>query len=294
MKNIGNLRRGIVLTVLLLALTVSGAGLVKEQMDALVQRRLEKNLARQTEQQAWAETEEEECMTGVQEDKKENALLDVKTETAKAQQKSKYVSPVDFTSLMQQNPDTIGWIRVPDTNIDYPIVQSPDNQYYLHKSFDRKDSVYGTIYLDADSKADFRGWNNPIYGHHMKDGSMFKDVVKFKNQAFFEAHRYFEIYTPERVIHLKTLACYYSDSNGIVRKTVFQSQASFDKWVRERLAPCAFAEVPKESVDSVFVLVTCSYEQNDARTLLFAAEVDENGEFLRATGRNVPESQVNS
>lgn len=118
---------------------------------------------------------------------------------------------------------------------------------------------------------------------------MFKDVVKFKDQDFFEAHRYFEIYTPERTIHLKTLGCYYSDSNGIVRKTSFKSQASFDKWVSERLAPCSFAEVPEQPFDSMFVLVTCSYEQNDARTLLFAAEVDEDGNFLPATGRNVPE-----
>ena len=179
---------------------------------------------------------------------------------------------------------------MPDTKIDYPIVQSPDNQYYLHKDFEGNDSVYGAIYLDADSKSDFSGWNNPIYGHHMKDGSMFKDVVKFKDQDFFENHRYFEIYTPERTIHLKTLGCYYSDSNGIVRKTSFKSQASFDKWVSERLAPCSFAEAPTQLFDSMFVLITCSYEKNDARTLLFAAEVDEDGNFLPATGRNVPDA----
>ena len=121
---------------------------------------------------------------------------------------------------------------------------------------------------------------------------MFKDVVKFKDQDFFEAHRYFEIYTPERTIHLKTLGCYYSDSNGIVRKTSFKSQASFDQWVSERLAPCSFAEVPEQPFDSMFVLVTCSYEKNDARTLLFAAEVDEDGNFLPATGRNVAETSA--
>ncbi len=292
MKNNGNLLRCIAMPVLLAALTISGAGLMKDQVDALAQRRLEKNLNEMTERPVQEEPVQEK--TTEQNGGQLRVERTVGASTTGTRQKSTYVSPVDFTSLMQQNPDTIGWIRVPDTNIDYPIVQSPDNQYYLHKSFDRKDSVYGTIYLDADSKADFRGWNNPIYGHHMKDGSMFKDVVKFKDPAFFETHRYFEIYTPERVIHLKTLACYYSDSSGIVRKTAFQSQASFDQWVRERLEPCAFAQIPEASLDSMFVLVTCSYEQNDARTLLFAAEVDESGKFLRATGRNVPESKVNS
>ena len=269
-KNSSGLLRRLIIAVLLLIIIASALSLVKEWMDAAAQRRLEESLA-----QAASQTEAE--------------TTPPETEETEAETEAPYVSPIDFASLLETNPDTIGWIRVPDTKIDYPIVQSPDNQYYLHKDFEGKDSVYGTIYLDADSKPDFSGWNNPIYGHHMKDGSMFKDVVKFKDQDFFEAHRYFEIYTPERTIHLKTLGCYYSDSNGIVRKTSFKSQASFDKWVSERLALCSFAEVPEQPFDSMFVLVTCSYEQNDARTLLFAAEVDEDGNFLPATGRNVPE-----
>ena len=269
-----DLIRRIIIASLLIIMIASAISLVKEWMDAAAQRRLEESLAeaaRQTE----AETEP----------------LETEEET-EAETEAPYVSPIDFAPLLATNPDTIGWIRVPDTKIDYPIVQSPDNQYYLHKDFEGKDSVYGTIYLDADSKSDFSGWNNPIYGHHMKDGSMFKDVVKFKDQDFFENHRYFEIYTPERTIHLKTLGCYYSDSNGIVRKTSFKSQASFDKWVSERLAPCSFAEAPTQPFDSMFVLITCSYEKNDARTLLFAAEVDEDGNFLPATGRNVPDASA--
>lgn len=271
-KKPNGLIRRIIIAVLLLIMIASAISLVKEWMDAAAQRRLEESLAEAARQ---TETETEPPET---------------EEETEAETEAPYVSPIDFAPLLATNPDTIGWIRVPDTKIDYPIVQSPDNQYYLHKDFDGKDSVYGTIYLDADSKPDFSGWNNPIYGHHMKDGSMFKDVVKFKDQDFFENHRYFEIYTPERTIHLKTLGCYYSDSNGIVRKTSFKSQASFDKWVSERLAPCSFAEVPEQPFDSMFVLVTCSYEKNDARTLLFAAEVDEDGNFLPATGRNVPDA----
>lgn len=271
-KKPNGLIRRIIIAVLLLIMIASAISLVKEWMDAAAQRRLEESLAEAARQ---TETETEPPET---------------EEETEAETEAPYVSPIDFAPLLATNPDTIGWIRVPDTKIDYPIVQSPDNQYYLHKDFDGKDSVYGTIYLDADSKPDFSGWNNPIYGHHMKDGSMFKDVVKFKDQNFFENHRYFEIYTPERTIHLKTLGCYYSDSNGIVRKTSFKSQASFDKWVSERLAPCSFAEAPTQPFDSMFVLITCSYEKNDARTLLFAAEVDEDGNFLPATGRNVPDA----
>lgn len=185
-----------------------------------------------------------------------------------------YVSPIDFEALRAENPDVVGWIRIPDTQIDYPILQTDDNETYLHRDFDGNDSVYGAIFLDCDSESDFSGWNNPIYGHHMKDGSMFKDIVKFKDEAFFKEHQYFEIYTPERTIHLKAIACYYSSSDGIVRRTKFRDQEDFDEWLAERLKICSYAQSPEHLVSSVFTLVTCSYEMADARTLLFAIEAE--------------------
>ncbi len=205
----------------------------------------------------------------------------IETEPPVEETETPYVSPIDFEELWKKNPDTVGWIRIPDTMIDYPIVQrAEDNEFYLHTDFEGNASVHGAIYLDSDSESDFSGWNHPIYGHHMKDGSMFKGITKFKEEDYFKTHQYFEIYTPKRTIHLKAVACYYSSADGIVRKTKFSSRQSFDKWMAERLAPCSFAEVPKASVDSMFVLVTCSYETENARTLLFAVEVDEEGQFL--------------
>lgn len=185
-----------------------------------------------------------------------------------------YVSPIDFEALQAENPDVVGWIRIPDTKIDYPILQADDNDTYLHRDFDGRDSVHGAIFLDCDSESDFSGWNHPIYGHHMKDGSMFKDVVKFKDESFFREHQYFEIYTPEKTIHLKAIACYYSSSDGIVRQTKFKDQDDFDVWLSKRLEPCSYAQIPQTPVRSVFTLVTCSYEMKDARTLLFAIEAE--------------------
>lgn len=257
----------LMMAVLLLGMIGSGAGLIREQFDASRQRRMERQMA----QAVW-ENASEDRVQDVQEQRLPEQNSVVQEENMES---LPYVSPIDFAALTAKNPDTVGWIRVPDTKIDYPIVQSTDNQYYLHKNFAGEDSVYGAIYLDADSQSDFSGWNNPIYGHHMKDGSMFQNIVKFKDPDFFQAHRYLEIYTPKRTIHLKTLACYYSDSDGIVRQTSFPSQEAFTAWVKERLAPCSFAEIPKQPITSMFVFVTCSYEQPDARTLLFAAEVDE-------------------
>lgn len=264
--------RNIIIGILLLVMVVSGIGYIREQAAARRQKEQEESLAQIASQTA--EETESESMTQEPE--------------AEPETEAPYVSPIDFEALQAENPDTVGWIRIPDTRIDYPIVQAADNEKYLHTDFEGKDSVYGTVYLDCDSRPDFSGWNNPVYGHHMKDGSMFKDVVKFKEEAYFKDHQYFEIYTPERTIHLKAVACYYSDSNGIVRKTRFATRESFDKWLDERLSPCGFAEKPEVPVDSMFVLVTCSYELNDARTLLYAVEVDEDGNVVEGTDKNVP------
>lgn len=260
-------RRNIIMGILALVVVLSGICVIREQMEARRQRAEQERLAALAEQTTEAPTQE----------------IEIETET-----EAPYVSPIDFEALWKENPDTVGWITIPDTEIDYPIVyDGEDNETYLHKDFYGNDSVYGTIYLDADSEPDFSGWNNPIYGHHMRDGSMFKDVTKFKDEAFFKEHQYFEIYTPERTIHLKALSCYYTDASGIVRKTRFTSQESFDEWVKERLEPCEFAELPEFSVDNMYVLVTCSYEFNNARTLLFAVEVDEDHNIIPADEEKV-------
>lgn len=185
-----------------------------------------------------------------------------------------YASPIDFDELIRENPDTVGWIKMPGTRIDYPIVQGTDNDFYLNHDFYGKKSAGGVIYLDYESQGDFLGRNSILYGHNMKNGSMFKDLVRYKDEAFFKEHRYFTIYTPEREIQLRAVACYYGEAKPIVRKTRFKSQESFDAFVREMVKPCSFSEVLTYPAGTLYTLVTCSYEMSDARTFLYAVEAD--------------------
>lgn len=193
-----------------------------------------------------------------------------------------YVSPIDFEELKKINPDTIGWIRIPDTNIDYPIVQNDNNDTYLHTDFNGQESVFGAIYLDFESDSDLQGYNNVIYGHNMKNGSMFQDLVHYKDEQYFKDHRYFEIYTPERTIRLKAVSSYYDKAQPIVRKTKFKTPESYRAFVQEMLKPCTYAEIPEVPIDALYTLVTCSYEVDDARTFVFAVEVDEDGNVITA------------
>lgn len=188
-----------------------------------------------------------------------------------------YVSPIDFEALQKENPDIAGWIRIEGTQINYPIVQGTDNDFYLNHDFNGGKNVSGAIYLDFESRKDFEGRNNIIYGHNMKNGTMFKDVVKYKDEAFFKEHQYFTIYTPKREIRLKAVAAYYGEARPIVRKTRFVSQESFDAFVQAMISPCKYAENVRYPARTLYTLVTCSYEINDARTFLFAVEVDGDG-----------------
>ncbi len=120
-------------------------------------------------------------------------------------------SPRDLSALYAQNSDLIGWIRIEGTKIDYPVMQTPgDSEYYLHRDFNREYSESGTPFLDASSVAVPRPsadstatldvtWNWLIYGHNMKFGTMFHDLLKYESPEFREKHQTFtfDVYHPE-------------------------------------------------------------------------------------------------
>lgn len=106
-----------------------------------------------------------------------------------------------LAELYEKNNDFVGWLKINGTRVDYPVMQTPDNpEYYLHRDFDKKDSVSGTPFLDAGSVVSGPGktWNWFIYGHNMKFGTMFHDLMKYENKAFWKKHSTFtfDTYSP--------------------------------------------------------------------------------------------------
>ena len=104
---------------------------------------------------------------------------------------------VDFDELLKLNPDTVGWLRFhPEPSIiNYPVVQGEDNQEYLHKTFSANENTLGTIFLNVDNSKDFSDKNSIVYGHRMKDGSMFRHLWDYDDQEFYSKNPYFYIYT---------------------------------------------------------------------------------------------------
>ena len=193
-------------------------------------------------------------------------------QTAKQAQTKQTV--IDFDALKKINPDVVSWITIPGTNIDYPHLQGKDNNQYLHKDMEGRDSAAGAIFLDHGDKADLSSRHNIIYGHHMKNGTMFKDIVKYKDQQYFDEHQDIILYTPDREIHLKALAAVVTSPDAIRRKIDFQSQEEFTSYIEEMTKGAkAFAAAPKgTAIRHLYSFVTCSYEFQNARTILYAYE----------------------
>ena len=123
--------------------------------------------------------------------------------------------PVDFEALRNINPDIVGWIRVEGTDISYPIMRSSDDEeedFYLYHSFLRESSSHGSIYMQKINSEDFSDFNTVIYGHNMRDGTMFRQLHLFRNKDFFEENDEITIYTPKEVHHYRIFAVYITEN----------------------------------------------------------------------------------
>lgn len=145
--------------------------------------------------------------------------------------------PVDFTELQSENSDIYAWIQIPGTKIDYPILQrTGDDAYYLTHTYTGKKKKEGAIYTESLNSLDFSDPNTVIYGHNMKNGSMFRQLHEYEDRAFFEEYPDVYIYTPEKRYHYQIFAAYKSDDSHILKSYDFSDANIFSKYLQEILA----------------------------------------------------------
>lgn len=177
---------------------------------------------------------------------------------------------INFEALRNRNPDMVGWIKVPGTRIDYPVVCGKDNEEYLHKTFSKKKNRSGCIFLDVNCKKDFSSDNSVIYGHHMKDGSMFAELVKFRDPEFVKRHKRILLYLPEKTLSLSVVSAY-----AVAPKVLpieFSSIREKERWKAEILK--SSESVKGKIKGNVYTFVTCSYEKEDYRTYVHAVKTE--------------------
>ncbi|MCH5185957.1 MAG: class B sortase [Oscillospiraceae bacterium] len=177
---------------------------------------------------------------------------------------------VDFEKLRDINADTAAWVRIDGLAIDYPIVHGEDNEYYLTHLFNKEQNGAGCIFLDYRNAADFSDRNSVIYGHNMKNGSMFSELGAYKSQSFRDEHRSFGLFTPQGNYVIEIFAGYTTDSQDRAWDTEFDDDADFEEWIDERIQKSVFhSDSAPSPYDKILTLSTCSYEFDNAKFVLF-------------------------
>lgn len=142
---------------------------------------------------------------------------------------------IDWDKLKEFNPDIYAWIYIPNTRVDYPVLQSEtDNSYYLKHNIDGSKGYPGCIYTENYNSKDFNDPCTVIYGHNMSTtGTMFRSTHFFEDLSFFENNRYLYIYTPDEVITYEVYACVVRDNAHILKKYDFSKMTGIYKFIKE-------------------------------------------------------------
>lgn len=155
------------------------------------------------------------------EEKVEAAAKEETVENGEVQTLPALKNPINFTELKAINEEIIGWIRIGALDISYPVAQAADNDYYLHRTFERVDNFAGCIFLNCDNTRYFTDQNTIIYGHNMKNGSMFGTLKEFEKQETYDKNPYFWIFTPEFIYQYRIFSCAVVNKIGDPYRTRF-------------------------------------------------------------------------
>ncbi len=183
-------------------------------------------------------------------------------------------NPIDFASLQKINPEIYAWIRIPNTNIDYPIAQSAtDDGFYLHHDIYGKYVFSGTIYTEMKNSKDFSDPNTVIYGHNMTKGYMFQNLYKFQEENFFNTNTEFYIYTPERILTYTVFSAYQYDDRHILNSFDFSDEEVFADYLESAKNPTFMLKNVREDIevttkDKIITLSTCLGDGKEYRYLV--------------------------
>ena len=195
-------------------------------------------------------------------------------EVTKVAQPTGFTGDIDFEALRKINPDVIGWLYYKDMRIDYPVVQGPDNDQYLSMLFDRSWGGCGTLFADCVTVAPFKQFNTIVYGHHMKDGSMFAQLKKLVDPKFCEEHPQLELITPEGKYHLLIWAFLNQPSDSGIYMTNFTDVEQCEEHIELARSLADYTtDVEVTPEDTLVELSTCAYEFEEARYIVICKMV---------------------
>lgn len=169
------------------------------------------------------------------------------------------MAQINLAALRAANEDVLGWIRIPDTKIDYPLMQGEDNDFYLNHTWDKQPNSVGSIFLEYLNSPDLTDYNTIVYGHNMKNDSMFGQLENYALQHYWQAHPYVYIATVDGVFRYEVFAFFRAEVDSLtysINPTQDETKAAFLKlslenaWYDTGIAP--------ELTDRILTLSTCT------------------------------------
>lgn len=257
-KNIYKILCIILLIILIVVLVMWGHSALVEKSAAKTYEKLQESVNSDASDTKTQASETEQQSTQVSEN-----VGDTETDSHKEQ----YDIPqknLDWEELEAVNPDIYAWIYIPNTNIDYPVLQrSGDNDYYLEHNLDGSRGKPGCIYTEDLNSKEFTDYNTVIYGHNMKSGAMFRTLHDFEDKSFFDNNQYVYIYTKDRTLVYKIFAAYTNDAKHILNSNDFTSEQGLSDYL-EKVFKKAQAEgylrddVAVTGENAILTLSTCT------------------------------------
>jgi sortase B len=206
-------------------------------------------------------------------------------EIRKASQESKldseeYVEDQELpfiSEIKAKNPDAVGWITVKDSIIDYPVVQGKDNEYYLEHDWLKNANTEGAVFMDYRNDPDSlnqEAVHTVLYGHNMKNGSMFHDLMNYKSEQFFYGNPIIEITDRYEKHRFEVFSAYVTDTDFYYIKTDFPKERDFEEFIESIKTRSIYKkDVELSRRDHILTLSTCTYEFEDARFVVHARKI---------------------
>jgi sortase B len=177
---------------------------------------------------------------------------------------------LDFAKLKQINSDFVAWLGQQGNDINYPVVQGRDNDYYLNRLFNLERNKMGSIFMDYRNRNDFSDRNTIIYGHNMRDGSMFSTLSQYQSPNFILQQPYILLFTEQHRYRIDFFAGMVVDGSYESVRFDFSNDEDFLSYIKTLTEASSFKTSHEiTEIDRIVSLVTCSYEYNNARYALY-------------------------
>lgn len=199
-----------------------------------------------------------------------SAYSNIAEEAGARPEKDKGDIEVRFEKLREKYPDVKAWLYSKGTIINYPVAQGRGNEWYLHHTLDGRWNGAGTLFIDELNKKPFKEFLTVIYGHHMRDESMFGSLVRYRDQKYYQKHKVLRLYTPDKNYSIRIIGSCTVPGNSVRYKFEFEDKEEkqdYLDWIDKNTE--TECEDHATTEDRIVMLSTCTYEFDDARFVLF-------------------------